>query len=153
MSRVIWLIHVCDVTHSCVWSESCTSLMSLIPYVLHYACMCVTQLNYTCKVIHAYVWHDPCMYVKWLNYTWDMTHAYVWHGSCICVIWLIHMCDTTTHELIMNLMHTYVHVCTRRHMWLLYFRDTSTHKLIRDMMQWYAGKGHWCYALCTCLDK
>jgi len=41
--RVTWLIHVCDMTHSCVWHDSF---------------MCVTWLIHGCDMTHSHVWHD-----------------------------------------------------------------------------------------------
>jgi len=40
---VTWLIHVCDMTHSCVWQDSF---------------MCVTWLIHVCDMTHSCVWHD-----------------------------------------------------------------------------------------------
>ena len=77
---VTWLIHVCDMTHSCVWHDSF---------------MCVTWLIHVWDMIHSCVWHDPFMCVTWLIHVCDMTHSCVWHDSFTCVTWLIHVCDLT----------------------------------------------------------
>jgi len=75
---VTWLVHTCDMTHSCVWYDSLTR---------------VTWPIHKCDMIQSCVWHDSFMRVTWLTHTCDMTHSYVWHDSFICVTWLIHMCD------------------------------------------------------------
>ena len=68
---VIWLIHLCDMTHSYVWHDSF---------------ICVT-----CP-IHAGGWF---ICVTWRIHMCDMTHSYVWHDAFMCVTWRIHMCDMT----------------------------------------------------------
>jgi len=77
----IWLIHMCDMTHSYVW---------------HDAFICVTWLIHMCDMTHSYVWHDAFICVTWLIHMCDMTfhlcdmtHSYVWHDSFICVTWLM----------------------------------------------------------------
>jgi len=77
---VTWLIHVCDMTHSCVWHDSF---------------MCVTWPIHLCDMTHSCVWHDSFIRVPWLIHMCDMTYSHVWHDSSICVTWLIHMCDMT----------------------------------------------------------
>ena len=77
----MWLVHMCDMTHTHVWRDSCT---------------CVTW-----PVPRSFVWHDSCIHVTWLIYMCDMTHPYVtcvirmWHDSFIRVTWHIHMCNVT----------------------------------------------------------
>jgi len=51
-SSVIGFMHVCDVTHACVWRDSC---------------ICVTWLIHVCDVTHSCVWHDSFMCVTWLT--------------------------------------------------------------------------------------
>jgi len=78
--HVTWLVHTCDMTHSCVWYDSLTR---------------VTWPIHKCDMIQSYVWHDSFMRETWLIHACDMTHSYVWHNSFICMTWLIHMCDMT----------------------------------------------------------
>jgi len=92
--RDICLIHMCDMTHSCVW---------------HDLFICVTWLIHMCDSTHSYVWHESFKWTTWPIHMCDMTHSYVWlflflyvtrlihvwHDSFICVTWLIHMCDMT----------------------------------------------------------
>jgi len=67
-TRVTWLIHMCDMTHSYVWHDSF---------------MCVIGLEHTCDVTYSYVRHASLIRV---------TRRYV---SIICVTWRVHMCDMT----------------------------------------------------------
>jgi len=58
---VTWLIHVCDMTLSCVW---------------HDLFICVTWLIHTCETIHdSHVWHD-----SFICATWVMTHSFNLNG-------------------------------------------------------------------------
>ena len=120
---VIWLIHMCDMTHSS--SETMTTRCTC---VIRETFICVTWLIPMCEMTHSCVWHDSytiktmtercacgwhdtllCM--TWLNqshvvgdsfmcaaqrvYVCGRTHSYMRHNSLICVTWLIHMCDVT----------------------------------------------------------
>jgi len=66
------LIHICDITHSYVWHDSC---------------ICVP-----------YMWHDSCIYVTWLIHMCDTTHiwmhsnAFIRHVTheCIWMRWVIY---------------------------------------------------------------
>jgi len=68
---VTWLIHVCDMTHSCVWHDSF---------------MCVTWLIHVCALTHSYLCRDSADVFG----TDDMTKSFLWHNSFICVTWLVH---------------------------------------------------------------
>ena len=61
-SKHTYLVHMCDMTCSCVWHDSC-----------------VTWLVHVFAMTHLWV-------------CYDMTHSYVWRDSFIRVTWLIHMC-------------------------------------------------------------
>jgi len=94
---VAWLIHVCDMTHSCVWHDSFICVTWFIHvcdmthlHVWHDAFMRVTRLIHMCDVTHSYVWHDVFICLSWLVHRCDMTHSYVWRDVFICVTWLIH---------------------------------------------------------------
>ena len=107
----MWLIHMCDVTHSYMW---CVVFI------------CTTWLNYMCDETYSYVWrhayewvsshttHEPVSMCDMTHepvnmtysYVWhdsrtrewmNMTYSYVWRHAFICVTWLIHMC-AATHE-------------------------------------------------------
>ena len=80
---VTWLVHMCDVTHSYVWHDSC---------------ICVTRLIHMCDVTHSYVWRDSrdsiicfrrLVYMCGTHFTLggsymcDVTHAYVWGDSYV----------------------------------------------------------------------
>jgi len=71
---VTWLIHIRDMTHSCVWHDTFT---------------CVTWLIYMCDMTHSCRRRDSFICVTWLIHMCDMTHSYVWHDSFIRVTWLI----------------------------------------------------------------
>ena len=68
----MWLIQMCDMTHSYVWPD---------PFV------CVTWLIHMCDMTRSHVWHDWFICVTWI--------IHEWHHSFICVTWLIHMWDMT----------------------------------------------------------
>jgi len=83
---VVWLIHMCDVTHSDVWCDSF---------------ICVTWLIHMCGVTHSYVWLDSFAYVTWLMHMYDASRQlskYVYDLRCVSrdgylfVTWLIRMC-------------------------------------------------------------
>jgi len=104
---VTWLIHMCDMTHLCVWK---------------YPCIYVKWFIHICGNAHSYVWYDSftshvwkshesapscsrssfkwkasCYKVwlkTWLIDTWDMTRPYTEHHSSICMTLLIHTRDT-----------------------------------------------------------
>jgi len=71
---VTWLIHVCDMTHSCEWRD---------------LLVCVTCLIYVCDMTHSCMWHDSFMCVTWLIHVCDMTHSCEWRDLLVCVTCLI----------------------------------------------------------------
>jgi len=77
--RVIWLIHMCDMTQSHVWHDS----------FIHVLFTCVTWLLHTRFATHSYWWCGSRICVTWLIHICDMIHSYVRRGSCIFVTWLI----------------------------------------------------------------
>ena len=84
------LIHMCDMTHSHVWHDSC-----------------VTCLTYMCDMTHSHVWYDSFTCVTWLIHMYGMTHSHIWHDSFSCVTCLIHMCDMA-HSQVWHDSFTYV---------------------------------------------
>jgi len=86
---VTWRIHVCGVTHSCVWSDSF---------------MCVAWLIHVCEVTHSCVWRDSAMRAIRNILRYDVSR-WNWRGSRIkcgchwqfdwCVIWLLRVCHMT----------------------------------------------------------
>jgi len=75
---VPWLIHVCAMTHSCVWHDSLACMIGHIQ---------MRDMNYL------YTRH--IMHVPWLIHACAMTHSCVWHDSFICMIGHIQMRDMT----------------------------------------------------------
>jgi len=91
----VWLMHMCDATHSYVWHDSI---------------MCVAWLIHICDMTQSYVWQG----------SFDTLVLCALSHSCTCVTWLNHMCDMThlTH------VWCVVLPCTPRHvvcgdMWCL----------------------------------
>jgi len=120
---VTWLIHMCDMTHSCVRHDSfkcmqmCDLTHSNVCHDSFHSVMCdMTHSNTVHIFVFLYVWHhSPTVRLKSFicvtrhRYVCDMTHPYVtcrshvrdvthtlaWHDSFICVTWLIHIRDRT----------------------------------------------------------
>jgi len=97
---VTWLIHMCDMTPSYVWQVAFTCVAWRIHmcdmshfYVRHDSFLCETWCIHTSGMTHSYVWHDSFLYVRWLIRMCDMTPSYVWHDWITCVTWLIPMFD------------------------------------------------------------
>ena len=93
-----WLIHTCDMTHSCVWLKSFIRVSWLIrmcdmthSYVRHASFICVSGLIHMCDTTHSCVWLNSFTRVILLILTCDLTHLYVWHDSFICVTRPIYM--------------------------------------------------------------
>jgi len=64
MTRIIcaiWLIYMCDMTHSCMLTHS---------YAWHNSFTCVTWLIYMCGMTHLHVWHDSFTCVTRPNHVW-----------------------------------------------------------------------------------
>jgi len=133
---------MCDMTHSCVWHDSCT---------------CVTWLIHVCRSACSYVWHDSCILTNgsrphrsqcvFICVTWLM-HTHEWKPTprplrtFICVTWLIHVCniqmhvhDMTMHKHINSLhmhiqtdMHTYIHAHIHVYiLWFTFMQQTCLH--------------------------
>ena len=108
---VTWLIHMCDMTHTCTTAayiirdgwlmhESCHTRL----YMRHDSFICV-KLIHICMtwrihmwdVTHSCVTYTSCMPLErgWSRHICNMTHSYVWHDSFISVPWRIHIYDMT----------------------------------------------------------
>ena len=57
---VTGLMHVCDMTHSCVWHDSF---------------IWVTWLIHMCAMTHSCVWHGSFMCATWLIHVCEMIHS------------------------------------------------------------------------------
>jgi len=93
--RVVWLVHMCDMTRSYVW---------------HHSSIRVTWLISTCDMTRSYVWHDSFICVTWHIHMCDLTHSFVWYDSSQRVTWLVHTCGTTRSYM------WHVSVNSRRHL-------------------------------------
>jgi len=75
----IWLLHMCDMTHSYVWHDSF---------------ICVTWLIHKRDMTHSYAWHYSFICMTWLTHMRDMTHSHFQrHDSSISLTQLIHISD------------------------------------------------------------
>jgi len=97
----VWLIHVCDMTQSCVWHDSfiCVIWFTCLCDILHggwWILVCYSFIS----VMHPHVrWHS------WFNYT----HSGVWHharGIMNISSWLIYICGSLIH--MCDMAHSYV---------------------------------------------
>jgi len=125
---VTWLIHTCDVTHSCVWRDSFIRVTWLI-HVCDVTHSCVTWLIHTCDVTHSCVcdvthswvtrrrttwaetcvWRGPFKYVTWVMYVCNITHSYVRRDTF--------MCDTMAHDANWDVCVMWlVHMCDMTHL-------------------------------------
>jgi len=55
--RVSWRIHMCDVTHLCVWRDSSSGTFE-VGSLLYRLFLCVTWLIDMCDMTPSYVWRD-----------------------------------------------------------------------------------------------
>jgi len=106
---VMWLMKVCDMTHSYIWRD-----------VLMYA----TRLNHICDMTHSCMWHDSFIYMTWLMDVRDMIHSYIWHDALVYVTWLIRMKDVT-HWCIWDDSWTSVTCCTRMYALFIFVNEDS----------------------------
>ena len=134
-----WLIHMCDMTHSCVWHDSF---------------ICVTWLIHMCDMTHSCVWHASFVCETWLFHARDMTRSCVWHDSSMCVSWLIHRCQTgwtkmpcisklTSADLLLRLTsrcphlsfvtHSYVGDMTRSYLYVYVRHDSFEYSCISNL--------------------
>jgi len=114
VTRVIWLIYMCDMTHV---QEAEARENTMCSKNVEFKR--VTRLIHTCDMTHSQVWHDSFTCVTWFMFTcdvthtpeaagWqnsgqqlyhihscDMTHTHLWHDSCMRVTWRIYTRDVT----------------------------------------------------------
>ena len=125
---VTWRIHVCDMTHSCVWHDAFIRVTWRIhtcdrSYAWDDSFIRVTWLIHTCGITHSYVWHFQCTRFTWLIHARDMAHLYEWQDSFIRVPWLIHTCATT---------HSYVWHDRFIRVTRLFYTCNTTHRIARQ---------------------
>jgi len=85
---VTWLIHVCDVTPSCLWRNTSIPHRGSQGRIQRYAH--VSDMVFSCE------WHDFFVWVTWFFRVSDMSFSCEWHDFFVCVRWRIHVCDTTS---------------------------------------------------------
>jgi len=109
LQRVTWLVHLCDMTRSCVWWKdslvgrpaTCDMTRS---FVWRDSFMCATWLVIYCVrgIVHrlcgeshscSFVWRDLLICV--MSRLTRRQTCNVWRDSFICVTWLVHVCDMT----------------------------------------------------------
>jgi len=123
---VMWLAHVCDMTHSHVWFDSihmCDMTRLHVWHVLMTSWdfwdgyvwydsirMCDTPRKASIWK-HSYVWHDTprksirmCDMTAFICVAKHVKHPHVWHES-------IHMCDTTHLVKHWYVWHDSIHMC------------------------------------------
>ena len=89
---VTCLIHMCDMSHSCVNHVSSTCVTCLIH---------ITCLIHMCDMFHSY----------------GMPHLCVWHASFVRVTSLLHMCDIISFICVTCLIHMFVMSHSYLYMW------------------------------------
>ena len=110
-----WRVHMCDMTHLCVWHDS----VIWVKWRIHVGDM---THSYVCR--DSYVWPDSFICVIGRIHKCDVTHLYVSRDSFIHVPWLIHMYDVT-----------HLHVCHNLHVPLFeHVVKIMSHIWTRDMM-------------------
>jgi len=156
-SCVIWLICVCDMTHTYEHMALQGKIMCVTRLVVSRTWfrdtnICVTWLMYKRDVIHSYVWYGSFVwsrgsfiYVIWIIHACDMNHSCVWHGLCICVTWLIHMCDMT-HSYVWHdsfICVTWpIHLCAMTHSYVWHDSFTCVIWIIHVCDMAYASVWH-----------
>jgi len=153
---VTWLIHMCYMTHPCVYFIIVFMCDITHSYALDGSSICVIWLICMCDMTLSYVWHDSFICVT-LQMR-DMTHSYdvlssmgiaMWgYDSFICVTWLIHKCDMTQsyawHDSVICVTWLFIcvtwrdwpiHICgmTRAYAWHDSFMCVSWLLGMRDM--------------------
>ena len=103
-----WRIHICDMTQSHVWHDSCIS---------------VTWLIHVCGVTCSYIWYDSFKSLTWLIHMCDMTQWLVWMCNANA------RCDTYTR----CHMHPYA-----RRAPCVWIRHASHMRNVSHMQMWDA---------------
>jgi len=118
MTWLIYLVHTCDMTHSCTLQN----LFIRMTWLIHTCDMTRSYISDTpgagiatvCGYLPcSYVWHESFIYITKLICTYDMTYlpcSYVWHDSFIYITWFVHMDDMTHwyvyHDSFIYVWHT-----------------------------------------------
>ena len=109
MQDILRRIHMCDMTHSYVWHDSCIrvtllnhmhdmthSCLTSNSYARHYSFRCVTVTSLV-QAFWSCVWHDSFTSVTGLIHLCDMNDSHVWHDS-----------SSTTHSYVCH--DSFIHV-------------------------------------------
>ena len=145
---VTWLVHVCDLTRTCVtwlihvWLDSCMCVTWLM-HVCDLTHACVSQALYwgVLVVIYLCVWHDSFTCVTWPMHVCRRRFTDVCFGDlCVCVTWLVHMCDLT-HSCVSQALYWCVLIVVSSCMGYDSFISASSHTSKCDMTHWYFWHG------------
>jgi len=155
---VTWLIHVCDMTHSCVWHDSfmCVTCITYIYTCVRdtYIYTCVITYIYTCVMAHSNV---TChVWMSHVTYEWVMSRMFL----PLSWLFLLKISVISTRALSLSLSlflflslslsllahsrfslslslshtHTHTHIHTHTHSFFLPF--TLFHKQTHSHTQW-----------------
>jgi len=76
VTSYVWLIHMCDMTHSYMWHDSF---------------ICVAWLIHICDMTHSFEWHDSFICMTFVVFVYIFVHIYVWVMSHLLTIHVTHM--------------------------------------------------------------
>ena len=72
------LMHMCDMSPSHLWPAS----FSCVTCLIH---LCVMTHHCVYHMTHLRLWHVSFVCVTWMIHAWHMTHPCVWRDSCMVV--------------------------------------------------------------------
>jgi len=111
------LIHACDIFNSCVWHvpHSCMGHASFIN---------VTSLIHACGMPHSHMWRDWFMFMTCLIHVCGIPYSCMWHTLLIYVTWLmlyatclVHVCDIS-HSWIRHVIYMQLNEACYIHEWV-----------------------------------
>jgi len=121
---VIWLIHMCDITHSHVWHDS---------------------FIYVCDIAHSHV--NSYLYLIWLVYSHMSIHMWIHIYSCVVVyshlnsyLYIYIWYDSCIHMWVFTCQHISTRVYSCIHIWIhiytWYDSCTGWRRPIRCLISW-----------------
>jgi len=109
--RVIWLIHVCDVTCEKLRTTARINTFCDMTWLIHMcdlflrsmtcrnSLMHVTLRVCTCDMTTSYMQYDLFIHMTWHIHTRDMNRSYTWQESFVWATWNIRRCDMTHSDM------------------------------------------------------